>query len=158
MTAQASEKLVYHGETLALCTTPLGPLVENNALPFKFSAPSSALWRGYVGTWVIEKERLYLQKLEGRILNAKGEMQAVGLEALFPDYPDGVFAHWFSGSLRCPMGALLTYFHGGFASTYEQDLFIDVHQGVVTTERVVRNGSAPPNAPQGYVLGAKTSF
>ena len=158
MTAQACEKLVHRGEVHAMCTTPLGPLAENNALPIKFFAATSSLWRGYIGTWVIEKERLYLQKLEGHILTAQGEMKPVGLDALFPDYPDGVFAHWFSGTLRCPMGALLKYVHGGFASTYEQDIFIEVDRGVVTSERVVRNGTAPASAVQGYVLGATTNF
>ena len=158
MTAQASEKLFYKGEVHNLCTIPLGPWVENNALPLKFSASSSALWRGYIGTWVIEKERLYLQKLNGHVVNAQGLSEQVGLDAIFPNFPDGVFAHWFSGTLRCPKGALLKYVHGGFASVYEEDLFIEVHEGVVTGEKLVRNGAAAPDAPQDYVLAAQTNF
>jgi hypothetical protein len=48
--------------------------------------------------------------------------------------------------------------HGGYGSVYEQDLFIDVLKGVVTGERTVRNGTAEPQAPQGYRVRAATIF
>jgi len=157
MTAQSSEKLVYKGETHSLCSQPLGPFVENNKLPLKFYATSTALWRGYIGTWTIESRHLYLVKLKGTI--KEGEyLKDVALDALFPDYPDGVFAHWYTGTLRCPMGGLLKYVHGGYGSVYEEDLIIDISKGVVTDERVVRNGTASPDARKGYALGAATFF
>ena len=45
------------------------------------------------------------------------------------------------------MGQQLEYVHGGYASTYEQDLLIDFDQGVVT-QSTLRNNSLPaqPNA------------
>ena len=73
----------------------------------------------------------------------------VGLDALFAGYPDGVFAHWFTGELRCPAGALLHYEHAGYASRYERDLFIDVRQGLVLGQREVVNSTAAPDAAQG---------
>ena len=79
-------------------------------------------------------------------------------EALFPGYPQGVFAHWFSGELRCPSGALLHYVHGSYASSYERDLFIEVRRGVVGKEHEVVNGQAEPKAPEGYTLAAHTSM
>ena len=70
---------------------------------------------------------------------------------------DGVFAHWFTGELRCTRGKLLKYVHGGYASSYEQDLFIDVVRGVVVAERLVVNGVAEPDATEGYTIAASTS-
>jgi len=157
MTAQASEKLIYKGETLSLCSQPLGHFLEMAAIPWRFVAPSTALWRGYVGTWCVEGDRLYLAKLGGWVKEHElADRKQVGLDALFPDYPDGVFAHWFTGELRCPRGALVEYVHGGFLSTYEEDLFLRVQRGIVLDERVIRNGIAIPAAPEGYSLAAMT--
>ena len=157
MTAQIPETLHHKGLELTLCDEPLGPFVSNNRSSLKFVARSTALWRGYVGTWAIEEGRLYLIKLSGSV-EVNDDIQEVGLEALFPKYPDGVFAHWFSGELRCPQGGLLKYVHGGYGSVYEQDLFIDVLKGVVMGERTVRNGTAAPQAPLGYGVRAATIF
>ena len=157
MTAQFAEKLLYQGQELTLCAEPLGPFLEFSGSTVKFCANCSALWRGYVGTWAIENDRLYLVKLSGNVVT-DGQEHEVGLEALFPGYPHGVFAHWFSGELRCPSGALLNYVHGGFASTYEKDLFLQVRRGVVLQERVVVNGQGEPQAPQEYLLAGMTTF
>ena len=58
-----------------------------------------------------------------------------------------MFAHWYSGQVRLPMGQQLKYVHGGYGSTYEQDLLIDFDQGVVT-QSTLRHNSLPaqPNA------------
>lgn len=77
---------------------------------------------------------------------------------VFPDFPDGVFAHWYTGELRCPMGELLNYVHGGYGSTYEQDLFIEVENGVVVNERVEGNGVGTGKGGNGYSVGAMTVF
>lgn len=143
MTAQFSEILIHQGKELMLCSEPLGPFLKFSASALKFHSPHTALWRGYVGTWRIENDRLYLIKLEGTVWTGSVVCD-VGLDALFPDYPDGVFAHWFTGELRCPIGAMLHYVHQGYGRTYEQDLFLRVKQGVVLSERVVVNGKADP--------------
>ena len=67
---------------------------------------------------------------------------ASGLDVLFPDGSDGVFAHWSSGQLCCPMEELLNYGRGGFNSVHESDLFIQIEQGVVVSEWIVVNGEA----------------
>jgi hypothetical protein len=163
MTAQAPEKLIYQGETLSLCDEPLRLYLETAAKDVKFLARSSALWRGYVGTWAIEARRLYLVDLVGTIASPDGPEwppveKDVDLEHLFPGFGSGVFAHWYTGELRCPMGRLLEYVHGGYASTYEMDLFLEVDKGVVVSERVVHNGEAAADAPEGYRVQAFTSF
>lgn len=154
MTAQHTEKLIHQGETLSLCAEPLNNVLKMLDLPWTFYAPSTALWRGYVGTWSVEGDRLYLTKLRGWIEEADG-IKEVGLEMLFPEYLDGVFAHWFTGELRCPRGGLLRYVHGGYGSTYEEDLFFQITRGVVVDQRRVRNGNAAPDAVQGYTVGAQ---
>lgn len=157
MTAQAAETLIYKGEKHSLCSTPLGPYLQSSASEVNFCSTSTALWRGYIGTWTIEGERLYLVKLKG-FIERDDKVEDVGLSYLFPDYPDGVFAHWYSGELRCPMGELLNYVHMGYGSTYEMDLFIEIERGVVVNERLVSNGKGTGKGDKGYVLGAMTTF
>lgn len=157
MTAQISEKLIYKGERLNLCTNPLEIYLSSVPPAVPFCSTSTALWRGYTGTWTIEGGRLYLVKLAGTIRHADG-IENVGLSHLFPDYPDGVFAHWYSGELRCPMGEMLKYVHGGYGSSFEQDLFIELKNGVVISERVASNGEGTGKGSSGYVVGAMTTF
>lgn len=157
MTAQTPEKLIYQGEQLTLCTEPLAYYPGIRPVQHPYDYPSTSLWRGYIGTWAIESDRLYLKALQ-RWKHVAGQRVAVDIEDLFPGYQDGVFAHWFTGELRCPRGALLKYVHGGYLSTYEEDLFISVKHGVVTEERIVRNGTAAPDAHEGYRITVQTIF
>ena len=144
MTAQYTERLLLRGEKLSLCTEPLAPYLESGANQITFDADTSACWRGYQGTWAIESGRLYLVKLQGGSVTNEGWVER-SLADLFPQYPDGVFAHWYTGELRCSKGQLLNYVHGFYASQYEQDLFIEVVRGVVVSERLVVNGVAEPD-------------
>ena len=144
MTAQFTERLLLRGEKLALCTEPLAPYLESDANQITFDAETSACWRGYQGIWAIESDRLYLVKLQGGSVTNAGWVER-SLADLFPEYPDGVFAHWYTGELRCSKGQLLNYVHGGYASQYEQDLFIEVVRGVVVSERLEVNGVAEPD-------------
>jgi len=144
MTSQFAERLLLRGEKLSLCTEPLAPYLESGVSRITFDAETSACWRGYEGTWAIENGRLYLVKLQGGSVTNEGWVER-SLADLFPEYPDGVFAHWYTGELRCSKGQLLNYVHGGYASQYEQDLFIEVVRGVVVSERLVVNGVAEPD-------------
>ena len=157
MTAQFAEILHLRGEKLSLCSQPLDGYLDSAANPIKFESTSTALWRGYVGSWTIENDRLYLTKLSGNTQTDEG-LKKVALTDMFPGYPDGVFAHWYTGEMRCPQGELLKYVHGGYASSYEKDLFIDVRQGVVVGERVVENGQSESPVKKGYVLAGLTNF
>jgi len=157
MTAQITEQLIYKGEELSLCEEPLRVYLHRYAKDIKFESMSTALWRGYVGTWSIEEGRLYLIKLKGYRSTLAG-LTGVGLTDVFPGFHDGVFAHWYSGELRCPMGGLLNYVHGGYASQYEMDLYLRFEKGVFKEESIIRNGYADPEAPKGYHITAMTTF
>jgi len=103
MTAQASETLIYKGEKLALCTNPLETYLSSTSPKVEFYATSTALWRGYIGTWTIEGGRLYLVKLSAA-LRHEDRIENVGLSYLFPDYPDGVLPIGTRVSFAVPWG------------------------------------------------------
>ncbi len=138
MTAQVSETLIYHGKKLMMFSNPLSPYLQANGI--SFVSPHTANWRGYEGTWEIKGseetgERLYLVALNAH----RSYEDIVGLEEVFPGFPDGVFAHWFSGTIRLPQGKQLKYEHMGYMSIYEYDLFLEIKKGVVMSKRAVHN-------------------
>ena len=110
-----------------MCTEPLSDYFAFGGHHPEFEFTCTALWRGYVGTWEITNDRLYIVGLTGTL---KDGSEAT-LETLFPGYPDRVFAHWYSGTLRIPEGKQLEYVHMGYASTYERDRILKIEKGVV---------------------------
>lgn len=154
MTAQIAEVLHMGGEVHSLCAHPLGPYFELAGITSPFDDfRCTALWRGYVGTWKITHDRLYLISLKGWLVDSD---DPCGMEALFPGFPERVFAHWFTGELRIPQGGMLEYQHMGYRSRYERDLFIMVRDGQVTSERTQVNGVAAFDARKGYSVAAAT--
>ena len=143
MTAQFAEILHHQGRKQRMCTEPLHDYFVLAGLEPRFEFSSTALWRGYRGEWAIIDGRLYLIGISGAL---EGGAPA-SLETFFPGFPDRVFAHWYSGQVRLPQGRQLEYVHGGYASTYEQDLLIDFDQGLVS-QTTLRHNSVPaqPNA------------
>jgi hypothetical protein len=155
MTAQIAENLLYQGESVAMCTEPLEKYFVLSCTFPRFEANCTALWRGYVGSWDIVNDRLYLIGLEGILEDGTN----VSVSTFFPDFPDRVFAHWFSGTIRIPQGKQLRYVHMGYASTFERDLFLDLQRGVVVGSRISNNGvSDSEDAPDGYGVAAMTVF
>jgi len=66
MTAQEREMLYYNGKTYWLATEPLKQLFDlmGDDRPVLVSG-STSCWRGYVGTWEIENDKLFLIDFKG---------------------------------------------------------------------------------------------
>ena len=146
MTAQVSERLIYGGKEIPIFSNPLSTYIRQTGI--KFESPTTANWRGYVGTWEIKGtpeigERLYLVEIKAH----KTYEEILGLKDLFPNSPNGVFAHWYSGTLRCPQGNRVKYVHMGYASKYEYELFMEFQQGVLVNQYTKHN---PPEEPKTY--------
>lgn len=155
MTAQIAEEINIDGERFAMCTEPLADYFELSGKRFNFATNCTALWRGYVGCWEVQKNRLYLVGMSGTLEDGSD----VTLAAVFPGFPDRVFAHWFSGTVRLPQGKLLKYRHMGYGSIYESDIFITFDHGVLTQRYTNNNGAAGnEGASNGYQVNAMTVF
>ena len=154
MTAQISEQLRYEGEDHSMFAQPLADYFAMGGQRPDFAMTSTALWRGYVGSWEIVADRLYLVRLSATLVDDT----PVYLETLFPGHPNRVFAHWFSGTLRIPQGRRLKYVHMGWASTFERDLFLDLNHGVVVGRWEQVNGQADDDAPTSKSPAGATVF
>ena len=67
MTAQIAERLHYQGDDVAMCTNPLGDYFAMGGVNPRFESNCTALWRGYVCSWEVVDDRLYLISLNGTL-------------------------------------------------------------------------------------------
>lgn len=132
MTRQILEKINYEGSLQSMFGRPLDDYFKLSGIKPDFELTCSACWRGYIGTWEILDDRLYLTDLSELMGDGKKNMQT-----FFPDDPVRVFAYWYSGQLRVPQGERVV--HPGFYSSYEHDLLIDIEKGVVQKKEVREN-------------------
>ena len=105
MTRQIAEKLAYNGQTYELHTEPLRSYLYEH--PIERTSDTyivrSNCWRGYVGHWAIEDDKLYLVELDYFKFSPR-----IGLENLFPGQQK-VFAEWFSGSISTTLDEKYIY-------------------------------------------------
>jgi hypothetical protein len=139
MTAQTPDSILINGELHLLETLPLETYVDLGGRLPKFDYMNSACWRGYLGTWEIHEDRLYLVKIEAPVVFDEGD-QYVTLGDLFPGFPERVFAHWYSGTLQIPQGDQIESDHDNFESVFERDLLIEIQNGVVMKTTIKHNG------------------
>lgn len=127
MTAQRREQLILEGDLVSMAYCPYLPTSHPRIVPAVADsdfALSTDCWRRYVGTWEIRRRRFYLLRLEGCL-------ELVGDERLFAD--------WFTGVLRIPVGECLMYVHMGFGSVHRYECHIRVEAGRAVERRWLEN-------------------
>jgi len=129
MTFQTQEKLFYNGKTYYLETEPLDSLFElmGDGKPV-LVAQSSGCWRGYVGTWEIENDRLFLIDFKGHTT----DYVEVSMDFLFLN-PKKVFAEWFTGEIKIPQGKSRVIAYGIYR--YEKYWYLEFNKGVLVGSR-----------------------
>ena len=138
MTIQAGDILTYRGEKTTIATEPLKSYLDTRS-DVGFIFKSTGLVRGYIGTWEIKNNQLYLISLLGFVDNNK----KVDLSYLFPNKTE-VFADWFSGDIRIPEGELLKKINLGYASVFEKDRILSFKEGIIIGE-TVKDNTKPDN-------------
>lgn len=132
-TAQAPDELKIGDRTHALHSNPLRPIAETvmKRLP-PSQVVSSDLWRGYIATFAVREERLYLDDV--RVPVSGDEEYRSVMKELFDD-PAPRIATWYTGNLIVPPGELVEYVHMGYASTYSAYTIVTVVNGEVRKQR-----------------------
>ena len=125
MTAQVPETLIYKNKVLAMTCTPLDEYLKNKNISLdKYNKSwDSALWRGYIGTWEIENNQLFLK----RVQNLNGDN--INFKELFPNNQH--FCDWFTGEIEYVEGKNLSYVHAGFGGDYETETHLAVKNGII---------------------------
>lgn len=153
-TGQAPDKIIYEGKKFDLFSNPLEALYANDKSkrPKFMSIPngsSSANWRGYVASWEIADNKLYLTAIDSWFCEpsilTENHCRAVTVDDIVGKEVDGksFFATWFSGELRVPDGKELLYVHMGYGSVYERDMMFTVDSGNAVKLKVIDNTKRP---------------
>jgi hypothetical protein len=137
MTLQSMEQLIYRGRKVRMATEPLSGYLKSHKEKPEFFPASSGCWRGYVGTWEIKDEKLYLIAIDGYARFKPKTYSNVDMNYLFPNQKR-IFAEWFTGELRIPDGDVLRS-SGIYDLTYELDLFLEIKNGHFVGKRLVDN-------------------
>ncbi|MDF9834319.1 hypothetical protein M2103_002564 [Ereboglobus sp. PH5-5] len=145
MTAQFGDQLRYNGKKYKMATQPFDIYLETHNI--QTVSECTANWRGYYGEWEIIKGKLFLVSISANIRNMETKRKifysyknyaAVDLEYFFPGQKK-VFAEWFSGKIRLPVGEMLAYIHMGYASIFEKDIILKFKDGILISEKVINN-------------------
>ena len=132
MTMQELDKIIIKGVRYRLWTFPLDTYWTRwNPKP-KVLITKSCCWRGYIATWEITDNVLYLTDIEFNTLEGD-----VGLNYLFPKKKGKIKATWYTGELRVPFGERLKLDYDDPGC--ESDLFLKVKKGKVISHRYKAN-------------------
>ena len=146
-TGQQADKLFWKGKEYDLYSNPLEAFYpDETKRPHFMVGPMRIVtsnWRGYVASWTIENNALYLTGIESWFCtgSTKKSCRKVTLNHIFGKRvkQGRVLADWFSWDLRVPDGKELQYVHMGYGSIYERDFIFEVAAGRVTKQTVIDN-------------------
>ena len=160
-TSQIPEWIIVNGTRHALLDQPLHQWMKDakafaRIKPFLRRGASTALGRGYRGTWEIRGDTLYLIALDNRGHESPGTIQpeyVIPLDALFPPEAEETFpadgavpATWYTGQLVVGQGNWTQPPDSGWEGQYESYLQFDVRSGRIISQGP--NGkSRPPAEP-----------
>jgi len=131
-TAQIGDRLVIKGDTVWINSNPLecyfaekgkrniGDFDLNNQEYF-----CTALWRGYVATWKLENDSLFLIRIQTEY--CEDNPKEINIKSEFGS--NRVFAQWVTDTIVSPQGELLQYVHMGYESIYEGEKYYTFKQG-----------------------------
>lgn len=144
-TGQAGELIIIGRDTLQMLSSPLE---RDSILARKVQERrtnkgfSTGLWRGYIGLWRLEEGKLYLEKLlEADWEKRQSSWQTINTDGIFDAYQENgrTLAGWYSGDIRVVKGEQVSYQHIGFARHYEYETIYTLRQGIVTSQKEIRN-------------------
>jgi hypothetical protein len=102
MTFQSPELFIWKGKAYYSSDEPLRVNLDkrgNEKLGLFYVL--SSCWRGYKGTWMIQKNKLFLIDLQDPL------GKDIDLTKIFPECEIRVFAYWFNGKIQLPFGEII---------------------------------------------------
>lgn len=141
-TGQASELIIYNGDTLEMLSLPLDPYLgeldkRNEKYPFLKEMCSTGLWRGYQGLWKIDNNELFLID----VFQCADKEKSIFRKLFNTDFP--IKANWYSGNLFIQHGEVIKYNHTGFSRFYEEETVLEIDKGNQTDQSHFINGYRP---------------
>jgi hypothetical protein len=139
MTVQLDNKIIYKGKSYFTYSDPLAVYLSEKGI--KVISDCSACWSGYVGTWEIVGSKLFIAKIEPFFLDEADEKK-IRMESLFP-CQERVFADWYTGEIHIGLGKVLYYTNVFHTPVCEEDLYIQIENGIEVGARIEDNRNKP---------------
>ncbi len=132
-TAQQPDKIIYNGKEYDLQSNPLEEYFDRNPdkRP-KSGAKLSSLWRGYVATFEVKDNQLFLKNIE--CFGCKSNGSSSVMNEVFPNQIE-VKIDWLTGLLVIPHGKPVNYVHMGYASTFKNYILLEINKGDLKKEK-----------------------
>lgn len=135
-TAQYPDIIIYKGREYKLHSNPMEAYFKK--YPDKRpdgGITSTALWRGYVATFEVRDDVLFVKDIEIEIpdedANESFDTKWVSaMDQVFPDQKE-VKVDWLTGILVLPYGKMIDYVHMGYGSTFSKYILLEVEKGIV---------------------------
>jgi hypothetical protein len=137
-TGQFGDVLIINGKTVEVFSNPLEQYFEKKGnrtigkIDMNEEGGCTALWRGYVATWELKNDSLFLVRIE---INYCDKPKEINLKNEFGSKK--VFADWVNCTIICPKGELLEYVHMGYASIYEEEKHYIFEQGKLVGTEII---------------------
>jgi hypothetical protein len=77
-------------------------------------------------------------KLLEKLREEVTEQKEINIHFLYQT-SEPVFADWFTGEIRVPMGEMLQYVHMDYYSVFEEDMFLEFSKGILIKAQIVNN-------------------
>ena len=143
-TPQYPDKIIYKGKKYELLSNPLESYYreypDKRPRFWEFTSEpvgSSALSRGYVATFEIKNNQLYLKDMEIQTGWKETKWTSV-MHKAFP-MKKSVKADWATEFLVLPAGKFVTGMYGGYLKVYDNYIFLEVENGHVTKVKTFKN-------------------
>ena len=139
-TAQSPDKLLYNGKEYKLHTNPMESYFEK----YPEKRPKSKMWssaleRGYVATFEIIDNQLYLKDIE---IQTFKPFKRHRFEYEWKSVKNKVFPNqklikidWVTGLLIIPYGEIVDYVHLEYGSIYEHYIILEIENGSLKKEK-----------------------
>jgi len=142
-TAQYPDRIIFQDKEYDLHSNPLEAYFEKypDKRP-KGGIMSTALWRGYVATFIVTDNELYLEDIKIEIPN-KNEQDAYQTKWKsvineFNTNTNKLKIDWQTGILVIPYGKLKNYVHMGYASTYSKYILLEIKYGEIQKRKKLK--------------------
>lgn len=141
-TGQFPDYLIENEDTFLLFSNPLEQYLNDKASRtingIDLTMTSTACWRGYVATWKIQNDSLFLIEIKRR-KNKTNQMTYEKFDLKSEFGKKIVFAEWFTGNIYSPRGNELQSSDLGYMSIYEKEKHFKLKNGIVKTRKQRNN-------------------
>lgn len=131
-TAQYGDLLIIQGDTTWINSNPLEGYFNNKGArtigDIKMQGTCTALWRGYVATWELENDSLFLVRIQTDYCGDN----PTEIDLFEEFHTKKVFADWVNTTIIKPEGRLLNYVHMAYLSIHEGETFYSFTDGVLS--------------------------